>query len=304
VQSCVIIGGGPAGLTAATYLVRFRRDALVIDDGQSRMKRIPLARNAPGFPDGIAGAELYDRMRVQAQNYGACFADGRVERLALARRGKGDVAFEVRTEAESCIARTVLIATGSKLVEPQLDDLDSAVSRALIRYCPICDGFETQRLRVAVLGDRPEAVKEALFLSRFAAQICYIGSHAEAHPLGALADEARAAGIELVDSPMQMIAASDDHVMVALQDGRALAVDTLYPSLGCAPQAGLAHELGVALAEDGGILTDHHQRTSIEGVYAAGDVLQGLDQIASACGQAAIAATAIHNDLRAREALR
>jgi thioredoxin reductase (NADPH) len=293
---CIIVGAGPAGLIGATYLGRFRRSVLVIDDGCSRMKRIPIARNAPGFPDGVSGEELHARMRAQAERYGARFLEARVEQVS----DQGD-RFILAAGADRVSARTVLIATGTKLVEPDMADLDEAVSRALVRYCPICDGYETRGKTVAVLANRPEATAEALFLRRFADRVLYVGVDANALALGEEVKRARAAGIEIVPEPVSGIALGNNGLRLVFLGGADRCVDALYPCLGAAPQIGLVRELGCVLAEAGGVVTDLHQRTSVAGVYAAGDVLQGLDQIASACGQASIAATAIHNDLRAAE---
>jgi thioredoxin reductase (NADPH) len=289
---CLIIGGGPAGLTAATYLGRFRRNIAVVDDGHSRMQRIPIARNVPGFPGGIAGRRLHAQMLEQATLYGARFVPGRAG--ALERREGG---FLAHVGDEKLCAASVLIATGSKLVEPDVVGLEEAVSCARIRYCPICDGLETDGKSVAVVGARPEGIKEAVFLSRFARKVLYV-----ANSLGALPDDAskrvaRAGGVEIACAPLNDIVCGDDAVLLRLKDGSTLAVDILYPCLGCTPQADLAGGLGARIAAEGGIVTDAHQRTSVTGLYAAGDVLQGLDQISSACGQAAIAATTIHNDL-------
>jgi thioredoxin reductase (NADPH) len=165
---CAIIGGGPAGLTAATYLGRFKRDVVLIDAGESRLKRIPRSRNVPGFPDGISGAELHARMQDQASRYGALFRAGEVQ--AIKRGAEG---FSLRLEHQTIEARTVLLATGAKLIEPELAELDSALAAGLIRYCPICDGYEAQDKNIAVLGGRPGAIAEAHFLRTYSARVSY-----------------------------------------------------------------------------------------------------------------------------------
>ena len=109
---CLVIGGGAAGLTAAIYLHRYRRNALVIDAGQSRLHLIPKARNVPGFPDGISGPELLDRVREHAARFGVTLESGHVERLYL-------------------------LATGARDVEPEAEGLADALKHALVRYCPV-----------------------------------------------------------------------------------------------------------------------------------------------------------------------
>ena len=104
---CLIIGGGPAGLTAAIYLARFHLKLRVVDAGNSRASLIPCTRNHAGFPDGISGAELIERMKEQAQKYGAAIEDGRVTRLDRIEGG-----FGAEWGAGPVTARTVLLATG------------------------------------------------------------------------------------------------------------------------------------------------------------------------------------------------
>jgi thioredoxin reductase (NADPH) len=294
-HDCIIVGAGAAGLCAATYLARFKRDVLVLDAGGSRMRRIPLALNVPGWPDGVSGEELHPAMVRQATRYGALLESDRIERIERKEHG-----FAVQG-ARSYRAHTVLIATGARLVEPAIAGLERGLQQGLIRYCPICDGFETQGKRVAVFARQAGAIEEALFLRSFADDVSYLCETAEA-TLSAT-DRARAAagGIAVVDAPVRAITLTDTAARVAFDDGHADEFDIIYPCLGCSPQSVLLQELGCALSETGGVKTDLHQRTNVSGVYAAGDVMEGLDQIASAWGQAAIAATAIHNDLRGQE---
>ncbi|HEX3699698.1 MAG TPA: NAD(P)/FAD-dependent oxidoreductase [Phenylobacterium sp.] len=142
-QDCVVVGAGPAGLAAAIYLGRFRRDVRVIDAGASRTARIPLSRNHPGFPDGVRGKTLLGRMRRQAERFGAVIEASEVEDLSA--QGGG---FRLSTREGAIAARTVLLATGVVDVEPELPGVAEAVARGLIRICPICDGYETIGTRV------------------------------------------------------------------------------------------------------------------------------------------------------------
>src|SRR3954471_22069454 len=135
---CLIVGGGPAGLTAAIYLARFHLSIRVIDAGKSRASWIPCTRNHAGFPDGISGQELLERMRTQAQKYGAKITQDRVTKL---ERDDAEGLFTA-TWGSGCVqARSVLIATGVTNRSPSMDEElhDEALARGLIRYCPICD---------------------------------------------------------------------------------------------------------------------------------------------------------------------
>src|SRR5688500_15805808 len=206
---CLIIGGGPAGLTAAIYLARFHLDILVVDAGKSRAGWIPCTHNHAGFPDGINGKELLQRMRDQAQKYGAKIVQDRVTKL---ERDEGTGLFAATWGSGCETARTVLLATGVTNRKPPMDeDLhDEALAKGLIRYCPICDGYEVTDKKVGVIGDDSHGVAEAVFLRGFTKDITLIAPHA-AHDLGA-EDRARLEdyGIKTVDGPCSAVAAHDD----------------------------------------------------------------------------------------------
>ncbi|MGQ0559313.1 MAG: NAD(P)/FAD-dependent oxidoreductase [Sphingosinicella sp.] len=291
---CLIIGGGPAGLTAAIYLARFHLKVRVIDEGKSRAGWIPCTRNLPGFPDGLTGRELLARMRTQAEKYGTAFTDGRVTRLD--RAGEG---FEAEWGEGTAIARTVLIATGVKNRRPDMDEAlhDEALARGLIRYCPICDGYEVTDRKIGVIGSGKHGVGEAVFLRSYSADITLIAPD-KAHALApADREQLERHGIVTVDGPSRGVAIDADCIVVDTADGH-FAFDTLYPALGSDVHAELAEQIGVELsAETGCIVIDAHQRASVAGVYAAGDIVLGLDQLSHAMGEGGVAATTIRNDL-------
>lgn len=125
ILDCVVVGAGPAGLTAAIYLARFRRDAVVVDAGASRAAWIPRTRNHPGFPEGIAGKVLLGRIRRQAERYGARILSGRVDAIAVPSGG-----FDLVCADQRLLARKVILATGVVDNAPDLQDLADAVARA------------------------------------------------------------------------------------------------------------------------------------------------------------------------------
>jgi thioredoxin reductase (NADPH) len=291
---CLIVGAGPAGLTAAIYLTRFHLSLQVVDSGESRAGWIPCTHNHAGYPDGISGKELLSRMREQAQKYGASIATGRVTRL-----DKIDGGFRAEWGEGSVTARTVLIATGVQNRRPQMDLglHDEAMARGLIRYCPICDGYEVTDKKVGVIGSGRHGVAEAVFLRGYTADITLIAPD-KAHMLSeadrALLEEY---GIPTVDGPCSAVAAHEDCIVVDTAEGHH-AFDSVYPALGSDTRTELAAQIGAALSgETGCIVVDSHQRTSVPGAYAAGDVVLGLDQISHAMGEGGVAATTIRNDL-------
>jgi|SRR3954471_3848831 len=291
---CLIVGGGPAGLTAAIYLARFHLSIRVIDAGNSRASWIPCTRNHAGFPEGISGAELIERMKAQACKYGASVETERVTRLERADGG-----FRAAWGSGEATARTVLLATGTRNRKPPMDEAlhDEALARGLIRYCPICDGYEVTDKKLGVIGSGIHGVAEALFLRSYSADVTLIAPD-RAHDVAAEDQRALAAiGIHTVDGPCHAVAALDAAIVVETPNGHHT-FDCVYPALGSDVRTELACQLGAALSEETGcILVDAHQRTSVPGAYAAGDVVIGLDQISHAMGEGGVAATTIRNDL-------
>jgi len=288
ILDAVIVGGGPAGLTAAIYLARFRRRFLLLHDGSSRASWIPLSRNHPGFPDGVSGVDLLDRMRRQALAFDARIEEAHVE--AVTPQGGH---FKLALEGRELWARNVLIATGVVDLAPDLPEIEAAVRRALIRICPICDGFEVSGKAVAVLGRDPLGAREALFLRGYSDDLTLIHTG----PPGALPARDRAsleaAGVALIEAPAETLRLESDYAECG---GRRF--DAVYLAYGVSPRCELARGAGARAAEDGRLIVDERQMTTTPGLYAAGDLVRGLNQISTAEGEAAIAATAIHNRLR------
>jgi thioredoxin reductase (NADPH) len=160
---CLIVGAGPAGLTAAIYLARFRRHIVIVDAGESRAARIPRTHNHAGFPGGVPGQELLDRMRRQAQEFGCDVREATVHGLV---RGEDNL-FQAVAGGPNLTARNVLLATGIVNREPQLDRISEAVQRGLLRYCAVCDGYEARGRRIGILGHGASGLKEACFLRTY-----------------------------------------------------------------------------------------------------------------------------------------
>lgn len=285
-EDCIIIGGGPAGLTAALYLARFLRRVTVFDAGAGRARMIPKTHNLGPFPDGISGKELLDRMRAHAELYGARIENATVEAV----QKQGDL-FRVTAARRTETARFVIFASGVVNHRPPLSasDHDRGVAQGLIRYCPVCDAYEIRDKRVAVLGNGAHGLAEARFVRDYSPTVTLI-------PPEGIPARARD-GIGALDAPMKGLALTDSQVVVTLEDGQTHHFDTLYVALGTSAHSELAGSLGVGLGDAGCIIGDAKLKTSIDGVYAIGDITDGLDQIAHAMGQAAVAATAIHNAL-------
>ncbi|TWO73110.1 NAD(P)/FAD-dependent oxidoreductase [Caenimonas sedimenti] len=291
---CLVIGGGAAGLTAAVYLGRYKRRVQVVDAGASRLRLIPLSRNVPGFPEGIAGPDLWRRMREHAVAYGVPIAEACIERLEQ-RAGGGFIAHAAGREWH---ARYVILATGACDVAPEIPGLDHALQAGQVRYCPVCDGFETQGQRVAVLGRAGHGLRESLFVAGFGNEVTWLAMQSQEEVAPADLARLREAGVRIAESaPTRIECSQSDGVCVDLVNGQRLHFETLYPALGLVHACGLATALGARAHADGQLEVDAHQQTCVPGLYAAGDVSVDLNQISVATGHAAIAATAIHNRL-------
>ncbi len=290
---CLIVGGGPAGLTAAIYAVRFRLSVVVIDAGQSRAAAIPCSHNHAGFPDGVSGSDLLARMRRQAVRFGAVIHHGRVERLVGSARQ-----FQADVQTQRLAARAVILATGVTNRRPPMpDDLHAAaIAAGRLRYCPVCDGFEVTDQTLAVIGTGDHGVKEALFLRSYSDRMSLI-SPGRTHDLTAAQRRSLGeAGIAVLEGPATDFQLSPAGLSLALGGSRVV-FEAVYPALGSEIHSDLARGLGAGLSDEGCITVDAHQRTSIPGLYAAGDVVIGLDQISHAMGEAGVAATSLRNDL-------
>jgi thioredoxin reductase (NADPH) len=294
ILDCAIVGAGPAGLTAAIYLARFRRRIALFDAGRSRAAYIPRSHNYPGFPDGINGVELLERLRAQARRYGAEVTGGCVDAIE-ARDG----AFSLVAGGERFAARTVLIATGVVDKEPEMANLKAAIDAGCVRLCPICDGHEVIDRTVAVYGPAASSASHAIFMRTFTDRLSLLVPRGDPPVAREECERLAAAGVDLVASPVaQLSMDADRKAVVRLADGSELRFDTVYPTLGSRMRSELAIALGARTTEAGDIQVDSHQRTSVPGLYAAGDVVAALNQLSVAVGHAAIAATAIHNELR------
>ncbi|GLV25866.1 NAD(P)/FAD-dependent oxidoreductase [Sphingobium sp. Cam5-1] len=290
---CLIIGAGPAGLTAAIYLTRFHLKIGIIDAGHSRAALIPRTRNHAGYPGGISGKELLARMREQAAGFG-----GQVTNMLVEKLSKDGSLFVASIGEEQRTARTILLATGvvnnRPPIAPEIHDV--ALERGLLRYCPICDGYEVTDRKIAVIGTKGHGLEEALFLRMYSADVTLIAPDGEHALTGEQRGRLEEAGVKMCDGPCEPLCIDGDQIIVPTPQGP-VAYDSVYPALGSVTRSELAMMLGADGTEDGCLIVDEHQRTSVPGLYAAGDVAKGLDQISHAMGEGGVAATTIRNDL-------
>lgn len=282
-----IIGGGPAGLTAATYLRRFLRSCVVIDAGHSRARYIPESHNCPGFPQGVSGRELLARMRAQAETFEARIVEARVERIENSGEG-----FTVSAGERRWYARNVILATGVADRLPEVPWCEDAIARGALRLCAVCDAYEARDQRIGIHGPADGLIGHARFLRAYSPDVALLPTdHALA---GADAATARELGVRVLP-PGGTLDFDGERCHYRTPEGDET-FDTIYPYLGHHGYADLLRGLGLP-GDEGELKVDLHQQTRIPGLYAIGDVVSGLNQISVAFGQAAIAATHAHNTL-------
>lgn len=292
IHDALIIGAGPAGLTAAIYLARFRRRVVIIDSGHSRAGLIPVTHNYPGFPAGVSGAELLSRLREQAAHYGVQARHGTVDALTCTPEG-----FIAHLQSERIVAKAVILATGVADRCPDMTDIDTATLGGNLRWCPICDGYDVTDQNVAILSTAAQGPAHALFLRTYTPSLTLFIQPGSGTVIPEQRSSLRQAGIRIIKEPIQCLQVTvAKQVQVRLSQGETLFFDTMYPMLGSDARDKLGTALG-AQCRDGELVVDAYQQTTVPGLYAAGDVVKALNQMSVGVGHAATAATAIHNRL-------
>jgi thioredoxin reductase (NADPH) len=211
----------------------------------------------------------------------------------LRRDAKGG--FLVKWRGREASTRTVLLATGLVDENPVIEGLPSGIYSGAVRYCPICDGFEAMDRRIGVIGNAEQAAGKALFLRTYSTEVTMFELNR-----GAVPEETRQqlkdAGVAQAGG-VTRVECTENGVIVTVEHGARIDLDVLYPALGCEVRSELATALGADCTEEGNLKVDIHQQTSVASLYAAGDVVSDLHQLAVATGHAAIATTAIHHRL-------
>lgn len=299
IWDCIVVGAGPAGLSAALYMARFRRKTLIVHDRSARALRIPLTRNAPGFPEGIAGPDLVERMTEHACEYGAQIDEAKIVDLSIAQ---GHFAFTA-SDGRNWNARTCILATGVAENQIALDPVDheAAIADGTLRYCPVCDGYEHIGQRIGVIGCDDQGAAEAMFLRTFSDDVTLVPrDYAE------LTDDEHAqlaeAGVTVIEHPIRKLRPDGGCFAVEVEgQEHPLRFDVVYPALGISPRNDLALAVGLSVCDSEKTPHNAPFETNIPGLYSAGDIVEGLDQISVAMGQGAVAATKAHNWLRQRD---
>lgn len=291
-REVIIVGGGIAGLSAAIYLGRAMRDVLVIDAGESLAIWEPEVQNYLGFPDSIAGTELLRRGRIQAEQYGAEFAREEVERIT---REAG--LFKVKGKKSQFETRKLLLATGVYHLPPKIPAVNECVGKSIF-FCKDCDGYRVHGCNIAIAGNNNEAVEYALGMMTFSERVVLLTNGEVPHWDSEHEKWLREYQVPISLEKIVGVQHHEGHLRnIALASGEKLALDCLFTTRGDVFHNHLARQLGAKLDDSGEILVDHCQRTSVDGLFAAGCVTPANCQMIIAAGGGAIAAQAINREL-------
>jgi thioredoxin reductase (NADPH) len=289
----IIIGGGPAGLTAGLYAARSRLSTLLVERGLpgGQIVNAELVENYPGFPEGISGAELGALMEQQARRYGLEIAVAEVEGVDVIGEQK-----TVRTSEGNYGATALIIASGSEYSKLGVPGEDELRGRG-VSYCATCDGAFFRDQTIAVVGGGNVALNDAIFLTRFASKVIVIHRRNELRATRILQERAFAQPkIDFLwDTVLKSIEGDSQVKLLRLQNVKTgaesdLEVSGAFIAVGLKPNIGYLSGV-LALSPEGFIVVNDQMETEVPGVFAAGDIRSGSPrQVSSAVGDGAVAA--------------
>lgn len=291
IYDVIVIGKGPAGLSAAIYTVRTNLKTLVIGKSNSLLFKASKIENYFGFPEAISGSDLLKSGELQAQRLGADIIDEEV--LEIKKRDK----FEVITGDKSYYSKAVLLASGQPQKSLNIDGLKEMEGMG-VSYCTTCDGFFYKGLKVGVLGNKDFAIHEAKELKAFTNDITIYTNGKEMEYSGDYNKVYE--NFTIVNKPIQKLSGKDCLEEIHFTDGSFEKLDGLFIANDVASGIDFAKKLGV-LTKGASIVVDENQKTNIDGLFAAGDCTGGFKQIATAVGQGALAAGKIAEFIREKE---
>lgn len=286
----LVVGGGPAGLSAALYLARYDRTVGLFDLGRGRSTWHQINHNYLGFPGGIPARELRERGRQQIAEYDQVTTlEHKIDQIE-----RVDGEFIATGQAGEWRGKAVILCTGVIDHYPHFDGWNEYVGRSMF-WCITCDGYSCKGARVLVVGNTNDAASEALQLQRFSDRITVLTNSQECEINETFQRRLQQHNIDLIHDKIDTAIGRDgEFEAVYTKAGRRIELDQMFTQQGATPQSQLAADLGVICNELGYICVDTEQKTNVRGVYAAGDVTRlHSHQISTAVhegGQAASAA--------------
>lgn len=292
-RDVLIIGGGMAGLSAAIYLGRGRRNTLLAHSDHSMAKWEADVQNYLGFPDGVDGAALLRLGQEQAKRFEVDLVEDEICSLTWSQEG----VFHARGLETHYTAKRVLLATGLTHIPPDIPGVRECLGKSLF-FCKDCDAFRVQGKRIVILGHQNEAADYALAMRAYSPNVViatngtpprWDADHAAwLAEYGTTIRKERICTVDHCDGTLRAF---------LFEEGPELVVDAAFTNRGDVCHSRLAEEAGAALDSLGQVIVDQDLRTSVRGLYAAGCVTPANCQMIIAAGQGAIAAQAINRDL-------
>jgi thioredoxin reductase (NADPH) len=275
----IIIGKGPAGISAALYTVRAGLKTLVVGQDKSSLKKADRIENYYGFSEPVSGKYLLEQGEMQAKRLGVKFDDNEVVAI-----DKGEY-FDVYTTDQNYSCKAVLLATGQQVVKVKIDRLTEFEGSG-VSYCTTCDGFFYRGLKVGLVGFKDYAIHEAMELEPLTKNITIYTNGNELE----LSEKYNklAAHFKINNNVIKGIDGTDVIENIIFEDGTRESIDGLFVAFESASSIDFARKLGVITSKNA-VVVDEKQKTNLKGLYAAGDCTGGLKQVSTAVGQGAIA---------------
>ncbi len=289
-----VVGGGPAGLTTALYTTRLGHDTIVINRGGGRAAMMLDTHNVIGVTESVSGNEFLQTAIEQIEGYGADYRRGLVESIERTH----DDRFRVVSDETTITSERVVLATGFSDVRP--DPPLPRTGRGL-HYCLHCDAYMFIDESIYVMGHGESAAHVAMIMLNFTDEVDLLTRGEESTWSEETDRQLRAHPVDVIETAVTGSETGTDGWLEAFtfEDGTRREYKGGFPMYGSEYNNGLAESLGCELNDDGTVATDDHGRTSVDGVYAVGDLISGHNQIPVAMGEGAKAGIALHYELRA-----
>lgn len=279
----VIIGAGPAGISASLYVKRAGYKVLVLYHGESQLEKAHKIENFYGFVDGITGSDLYKNGIQQAKNLGIEVKDQEVTGIEVLSYGENPL-YSVKSTTSEYTAPVVIIAAGNKKLRPPVKNLVEFEGRG-VSYCAVCDGFFYRKKKACVIGNKNFALEEARYLSNLAEKVTILTNGLSSGEIDSLL---AGSNIKLDTRKILEIEGNEKVTAVRFDDGTFLSVDGVFVALGEAGGADFAKKIGLVL--NGDLITVNEKMcTSAKGIFSCGNVNGGLLQVSKAVYEGAVA---------------
>ncbi len=288
-----VIGGGPAGTSAAVYTARADQTTYIFDDGGGTTRDVGLMENVFGFPDGITGPEIVERGHEHAVKFGATIVEEEIIRVGHA---DAEGAYELETMDNEYLAQGLIIASGAAYESPAIKHVDEYEGQG-VSYCVECDAYFYRDRPVAVVGAENYAAKEALMLLDYTDEVQLLTNGDELTVDAALESQLADSNIDVRTDRLDRLEGDQGLERIITRDGETIQVDGLFVALGAAGGTDLAEKLGVT-TEGQYIQTDADAATNVPRIYAAGDVTGGQQQVNTSVGEGTRAGINLLEELR------